>query len=270
MSYTAWIFTIGTELVQGRVVNTNAAYIGRRLTLLGFNVIGVITLVDDVEIVSKYLSSVLLHDSPRVIVTTGGLGPTYDDRTLEAVAKALNRRLILNEEAFKAVKEKYDKRGLPLTPERIKMAYLPEGAKPIPNPIGTAPGSWIEHENTIIVSLPGVPNEMMSMWEGWVEPRLKSIGPSIHIAEITIRLVGVPEASLAPFIEKAVKKFARIYVKSHPRGEELGKPVIELYIMASDESSEKAIKIAEDVAKFIADSLHPYSASVERLETRVS
>lgn len=270
MNNNAWIFTIGTELVQGRVINTNAAYIGRRLTLLGFNVLGFITLVDDVDLVSRYLSHVILAEKPRVIVTTGGLGPTYDDRTLEAVAKALNKRLVLNDDAFRMVKEKYDRRGVPLTPERVKMAYLPEGATPIPNPVGTAPGSWIEFENTVIISLPGVPSEMEAMWESWVEPRLREIGPKIHIAEITVKIVGVPESSLAPHIEKAVKKFARIYVKSHPKGEEEGKSVIELYVMASDEKAENALNTAENALKLILDSLHGYSAHVEILETRVS
>ncbi|MCC6057957.1 MAG: competence damage-inducible protein A, partial [Desulfurococcaceae archaeon] len=116
-SYTAWIFTLGTELTQGRIINTNAAFIGRRLTLLGFNVLGVITLVDDVDLISRFISQIL-SGKPRVIVTTGGLGPTHDDRTLEAVAKAINRKLILNQEAFEMVKKKYESKGLELTPER--------------------------------------------------------------------------------------------------------------------------------------------------------
>ncbi|MEM2852096.1 MAG: molybdopterin-binding protein, partial [Ignisphaera sp.] len=82
-SYDAWILTLGTEVVQGRVINTNASYLGRRLTLLGFRVVGNVSLIDDVNIIAKYIT-IILDEKPSVIVTTGGLGPTYDDRTLEA------------------------------------------------------------------------------------------------------------------------------------------------------------------------------------------
>jgi len=95
-NYTAWLFTLGTELTQGRVVNTNATFICRRLTLIGFNVVGVITLIDDVDLISRYLR-IVLSWKPRVLITIGGLGPPYDDRTLEAIAKAVNKQLVINQ-----------------------------------------------------------------------------------------------------------------------------------------------------------------------------
>ncbi|RLG85221.1 MAG: competence damage-inducible protein A, partial [Thermoprotei archaeon] len=207
--YEAWIFTLGNEVVEGRVVNTNAAYLGRRLTLLGYNVVGNISLIDDVEIISNYLRHVALNHRPSIIVTTGGLGPTYDDRTLEAVAKAFNRKLILNEEALRMVIEKYSERNMPITEERKKMAYLPEGSIPIPNPVGTAPGSWLEVKelNLIVISLPGVPRELEAMWEGWVEERLRIIGPKVHIVEASFTVVGVPESSAAKVLKNIVKKY---------------------------------------------------------------
>jgi len=85
--YAAWIFTIGNEVVHGRVINTNSAFLGRKLVLLGYDVLGNISLIDDVDLISKFLKYVL-PDS-KVIITTGGLGPTYDDRTSEALANAL-------------------------------------------------------------------------------------------------------------------------------------------------------------------------------------
>lgn len=244
MSYNAWVFTLGTEVVQGRIINSNAAFIGRRLTLLGFNVLGVITLIDDVDLIAKHLL-IILSENPRVIITTGGLGPTYDDRTLEAIAKAINKRLILNQEAFEFVKNKYMEKGQELTSERIKMAYLPEGAIPIPNPIGTAPGSWLEVGGTVVVSLPGVPREMEAMWSTWVEPRLRLIGPGLYIAEKTVVIDNVPEASLAPVVKDVLKLYPEIYIKTHPKGDEVGKQVLEVYVMHSHKVEKEAKALVE-------------------------
>jgi molybdenum cofactor synthesis domain-containing protein len=267
--YSAWIFTLGTELTQGRVINTNGSYLSRRLTLLGVKVIGIVTLMDDVELISRYLMLVL-RESPKFIITTGGLGPTYDDRTLEAVAKALNRKLVLNGEALEMVKRKYEERKMPLTPERIKMAYLPEGGVPIPNPVGTAPGCWIEYGEVIIVSLPGVPIEMEAMWEKWVEPRLRKILPHVYIAEAIAKIVGIPESSLAPYLNKIAQEYEKVYVKSHPMGEELGRPIINIYIMASEADSSASLRLAQEVLNKIIAYTQNLGGFVDVLELKVS
>lgn len=251
-NYTAWLFTLGTELTQGRVVNTNAAFIGRRLTLLGFNVVGIITLVDDVDLISRYLG-IVLSWKPKVLITTGGLGPTYDDRTLEAIAKTINKQLVLNQEAFDMVKKKYEARGLNLTPERIKMAYLPEGANPIPNPVGTAPGCWLEVEDTLIIALPGVPKEMETMWFSWVEPRLRLIGPKLHIVERLVVVEDVPEATMAPVIKALIKLYPGVYIKTHPEISEAGKPVLKIYVMYSHRDEEEAKSTVLKVIQSISD-----------------
>ena len=250
--FKTWIFTLGNEVVEGRVVNTNASYLGRRLTLLGFKVVGNISLIDDVNIISSHLRYVANTYKPRLIVTTGGLGPTPDDRTLEAIAKAFNRKLILNDEAFKMVKEKYSEINLPMTVERKKMAYLPEGAIPIPNPVGTAPGSWLEvpELNLIIISLPGVPRELEAMWEGWVEKRLRDIGPKVYIFEETFTVIGIPESSAAKVLKDVQKRYGNVYVKTHPKGHEIRGPKLDVYIMASSrEESEarKAVRIVKEL-----------------------
>ena len=248
----AWMYTLGNEVVQGRVINTNAAYLGRRLMLLGFDVRGNISLVDDVELISEFIKYVLNHHKPRVIVTSGGLGPTYDDRTLEAVAKAAGVGLKLNEEALRMIKEKYAERSMELTEDRVKMAYLPEGAEPIPNPVGTAPGSWLVVGETVIISLPGVPRELEAMWEGWVEPRLREMNPGVHLSERRFRVVGVPESAAAPLLKKVLKKYGNVYVKTHPKGHEIRAPVLDVYILASgssEEEVERLTKLVEDELK---------------------
>ncbi len=251
--FKAWLFTLGNEVVEGRVVNTNASYLGRRLTLLGFKVIGNVSLIDDVDIISNHLRYVVKTYKPMLIVTTGGLGPTPDDRTLEAVAKAFNKRLILNDEALKMIREKYSEINLPMTEERVKMAYLPEGAIPIPNPIGTAPGSWLEipELNLVVISLPGVPRELEAMWEGWVEKKLRVIGPKIHILEETFTVVGIPESTAAKVLKEIQKEYSNVYIKTHPKGHEIRGPKLEVYIMASSRERGEALRVAKNVKELL-------------------
>lgn len=250
----AWVFALGTEVVTGRVVNTNAAYLGRRLMLLGFQVLGSVSLVDDVQLIAEWLGRVL-ERRPRLIVTTGGLGPTYDDVTLEAVARALGRRLTLIEEALSMVRRKYEERGLELTPERVKMAYLPEGAEVVPNPVGTAPGCWLEHEGTIVVCLPGVPRELEAMWEGYVEPKLRGVAPLKRIAERSFTVVGVPESSAAVAVKEVLGLYPGLYVKTHPKGHETRGPVLDVYVQASAERVEDAERVAAEAVELLSQKL---------------
>ena len=235
----AWILTIGNEILIGRVVNTNAAWLARRLTFLGFNVERVIVAPDDPSQVAEEIRRALGRGDVRVIVTTGGLGPTYDDRTLEAVAMALNRQLRLNQEALAWIREKYEGGGMQITKEREKMAYLPEGATPIRNPVGTAPGSLLRVGDAIILSLPGVPAEMQAMFEE-VMPSLTSIAPPLSVADCGFIVVGVPESALAPYLEESERKNPGCYVKSHPKGHEIRGPILEIRVLASGHSAEEA------------------------------
>ncbi|WP_243671120.1 molybdopterin-binding protein [Vulcanisaeta sp. JCM 16161] len=161
MSYTAWIISIGNELLIGKTVNTNAAWLARKLTLLGYDVRRIITVPDNEEDEVEVFRDAIRR-GVRVVISTGGLGPTFDDRTSEYLAKALNRKYVINDDALRLVIETFKSRGLELTEPRLKQAKMPEGARPLPNPVGTAPGIWVEEGNTVIIALPGVPAEMMA------------------------------------------------------------------------------------------------------------
>ncbi len=250
----AWVLTLGNEVVQGRVVNTNAAFLGRRLFILGLDVLGNISLIDDVGLVSEFLRE-LLSRGAKLIVTSGGLGPTYDDRTLEAVSRATGRPLKLNEDALKMIEERYRSGGYELTEERVKMAYLPEGAIPIPNYVGSAPGSWLEVGEAIIISLPGVPRELESMWENWVEPRIRECFPTKHVVEETFRVVGVPESSAAKVVKDVLKIYGSVYIKTHPKGDEIEKPVLDIYVLASGYNKVEAEDLVSEVVGKLKDGL---------------
>jgi len=239
MEYNVEIISIGNELLIGKTINTNAAWLARKLTFLGFNVKRITTVGDLIdEIVSALRESISRR--PRIIITTGGLGPTFDDKTSEALAEALNRPWVVNNEALELVRKKYESMGLELTQHRIKMAKMPKNAKPLPNPVGTAPGIMVREKGIIIISLPGVPKEMKAIFEEHVEPYLRKVRPNMYFCERIVKVKGIPESSLAPIIDKVMKKTSRVYIKSHPKGSEGELPVIELHITSSDTVPEKA------------------------------
>lgn len=257
----AVIIAIGNELIQGRVVNTNASYLSRRLMLLGIDVVSHIVVGDNFEDIHRALDTAIKVFNANLIVTTGGLGPTYDDITSEAVSRYLGEEYVINEEAYAEIKSKYESRGMPLTPERIKMAYMPKSAKPLPNPVGIAPGYMISRNNIIIVSLPGVPSEMEGIWERYVEPQLRRYSEK-NIAEVSVRLVGAPESTLAAYINRFVKDKNNVYVKTHPKGHELRGPVNDLYIMVSTDKNRDP---AEECYKVCSELLEVLRSNVSNL-----
>ncbi len=258
---TAWVMTLGTEVVDGRVVNTNASFLGRRLTVLGFRVLGNISLVDDIDLISKFIAE-LLEESPSLIVTSGGLGPTYDDVTLEAVAKAAGVKLELNSRALEMIKEKYGSGGYTITEEMGKMALLPKGAEPIPNPVGTAPGSWLQVGGTVIVSLPGVPKELEEMWIRYVEPRLRELIGTTALVERYVEVRGLPEALISPVIKELVRRYRNVYIKSHPKGREVEAPHILVYVQAVSTEKEPARRLVDSVVSELIDKLKKKGAEV--------
>ena len=141
------IICVGNELLIGKIKDTNAHYLAKQATQLGANVKRVTVIQDTVPEIAQAICEAIAR-KPQFIITTGGLGPTFDDKTLQGLGKALGQELEVNQEALAMVKQKcFDyakKRGLPtdieLTPPRVKMATLPKKAKPVNNPIGTAPG----------------------------------------------------------------------------------------------------------------------------------
>lgn len=215
----AEILTIGDELLTGNTVDSNSAFIARRLTERGYWVRRKTTVGDDIEEIKTAVREILAR-KPEVLIISGGLGPTHDDVTMLAVAEALGRKFILCEPCLERIKEFYRKlyeKGLIDDPElnegRKKMAYLPEGAEPLENTEGAAPGAYIEHKGVKIFVLPGMPREMKAMLEREVLPRLgerKFIQRKL-LAEIT------DESKLAPILIEALKRF-RVRIHSSPKG----------------------------------------------------
>ncbi len=217
----AEIVTIGTEVVIGLVVNTNATWLAQRLTSMGFTVTRVVTVRDEIDEIATAVKEAC--ERARLVVVTGGLGPTEDDITAQAVAKAFGLKATLNKEAEEMVKRRYEelwKSGKVKTPrltrERVKMAVIPEGSKPIFNRVGTAPGILLRVCNSVILCLPGVPEEMKVMFED-VKPILQEMAGKKVSLSITLYTDATDESSIASVISEVSRLYPGVYVKSRAR-----------------------------------------------------
>lgn len=239
------IICVGNELLIGKTLNTNAQWLSKQVTALGITVKRVTVVADDVNEIASAVCEALKRKT-QFMITTGGLGPTFDDKTLEGIAKALNRKLEINEKALKMVREKYkaiamEKRTetFELTPPRLKMATLPEKAKPIFNSVGTAPGVRVDLEETILIVLPGVPTEMKSIFRETAASLLRPASRKIAFYEKSIYVDGVMESSLAPLIDKVMRDNPDVYIKSHPKGRE-NQPHMEIHFSITARKAEKS------------------------------
>jgi molybdopterin-biosynthesis enzyme MoeA-like protein len=212
---------------------------------MGIFVKRITVVTDDISEISKIINETLERKT-RFTITTGGLGPTFDDKTLQGIAKALNRKLEVSRKALEMVKDKYKayvKTGkiekAELTGPRVKMATLPEGSEPICNPIGTAPGVIMKVEDSVLIALPGVPPEMEAIFDESIAPLLKKEAGQATFFETSVYADNIMESSLAPLIDKTMQDNPFIYIKSHPRSEER-KPHLEIHFSTTSKNSKTA------------------------------
>ncbi len=254
----ACVISIGNELLRGKTVNTNAANIGMKLTLSGYEVTKGLTIRDDPAEIAWALKTGM--ESADMIVTTGGLGPTFDDMTIAAVSKALNLPLIDDPETAQRLRERYARLGLQATTERMKMASIPEGSTVLPNPVGAAPGIFLQIQGKTIVILPGVPDEASAIMDSILD-RIRIEGTE-YFSESRF-MKGTMESTLAPIVNKVMKEMdSKVYIKSHPRHSETGNPAVELEILARSEGKEHAKDLVETAFNRIFEELSHRSKDI--------
>ncbi|HEV2119694.1 MAG TPA: molybdopterin-binding protein [Candidatus Bathyarchaeia archaeon] len=237
-SPTVEIISVGNELLIGHTLDTNSHWIAKRLTKFGWTLQRITVLRDSLPSIKDGVTGALRRKS-NLLITMGGLGPTHDDMTLKGIALALNKHLALNPEAFAMVKARYStlEASTGLTRFRRKMATLPDGAQPLPNPVGTAPGVTIKVGKTQLVSLPGVPSEMKAIFKGSIIPILRG-SKATSPKEESIGLAGIIESALAPALDRTRRAFPGLYFKSHPRGRDGGtRSLIQLHVYSVDPES---------------------------------
>jgi nicotinamide-nucleotide amidase len=191
----AEIISIGTELLLGAIVDTNAAYISQRLAEIGLDLYHRVTVGDNEGRIARCIEAAL--ERADVVICTGGLGPTVDDVTRQAVARATGRELVLDEEMLGWIEERFRGWGHPMSENNRRQALKPEGAIAIENPVGTAPIFIVQDEQGDVIVLPGVPHEMEYLMEHEVIPYLKRrLGHQEVIKTKVLRTVGIGESQI--------------------------------------------------------------------------
>jgi molybdopterin-biosynthesis enzyme MoeA-like protein len=180
-----------------------------------------------------------------VIVSSGGLGPTFDDMTVSSFAQEFDIALRRDKETYTIIKFRTEKKQLKMTKEREKMALIPDGSIAIKNEVGTAPGVDYKIEATRIFILPGVPAEMRSMLR-YVEREIK-LKDSFYFEDST-KIHGIYEATLAPYVSELMKRYSgRVYIKSHPLVDEGGESALEVEVSAKADRFENSKNVVNEV-----------------------
>ena len=246
----AEIFSIGTELLMGELTDTNAAWIAGQLPPLGIRLQWVSIIGDDLAMLSDAFTRGLQRSD--VIFTTGGLGPTQDDLTREAIAQALGETPTVQDEVVQGLERYFAGRGMTMPSHNIKQAHLIPSARFVRNRNGTAPGWWVEKEGRIIVCMPGPPGEMQPIWQEEVAPRLRELVDEEVTITRNIKTLGMSEAAIDEEISEYFGQenpYLGIYSKADG---------IHLRIIARARDETVAREQIAPVEQAIVDRLGPY------------
>ena len=261
----AEIIAIGSELLTPYRLDTNSLFLTDGLNQVGIRVVHKAVVGDSLDDMRASFRQAL--DRADLIVACGGLGPTDDDRTREAVADLLGRKLELNEGVLRHIQELFRRFGRVMPEINRRQAMVPEGATVIPNPRGSAPGLWIETSGHIVILLPGVPSELRAMFEQEVRPRLTRLGHDERLFTRDLRITGLPESE----VEQRVSPLYALYpdtettILASPPG-------IQLHPRVWSRDPAQANQILDEMVKRMALALgeHLYSTDGEMMEEVVA
>lgn len=195
------LINIGDELLIGQVVNTNAAFVGQQMAAAGFELTDVLTIGDDGDAIRNAITSALTKTD--IVLMTGGLGPTKDDITKKVICDIFGRELVMDEPTLQHVTEIFASRGMALTETNRQQAAVPQGCTVLSNPLGTAPGLWMEQDGKVLIALPGVPFEMEKLITDEVLPRLKANAQQNHaILYKVLQCTNISESGLSDLLEE--------------------------------------------------------------------
>lgn len=243
----AEIIAVGSELLTPAKIDTNSLWLTAQLNELGVEVIRKTVVGDERNLLAEAVGSAL--DRVPLLLITGGLGPTEDDVTREAAAQALRRRLLFSEEILKGIEERFQRLGRKMAPNNRRQAFLIEGALPLPNPYGTAPGQWLDLPSGMLVLLPGPPRELQPMFENHCLPLLRERLPRAFIRTRFFRVAGMGESDLDNRIAPIYRAYANpVTTILAAEGD------VQIHLRARGETEQEAEALAEELgAKILAE-----------------
>ena len=263
----AEVITIGTELLLGQITDTNAAYLGKKLAGVGVNLYFKTTAGDNIERVKSVLDSACKRAD--LILITGGLGPTVDDITREALAQFTGRELVLDNAALAKIEGMFKSRGINMTENNKLQAYLPQGAVSLVNNHGTAPGFIVEHNSVIIAVMPGVPSEMYPMMEESVIPYImKKMGKMNQvIVSRSLKVIGLGESRVDDKIQDLFRSSNNPSIGVYAHVNE-----VEVRLTAKADTVDLALRLIDGLKKQVYERLgdNIYGEEDETLEGKIA
>ena len=258
----AEIISIGSELLLGQIVDTNASWMAERLTRIGVNLFYKTTVGDNKDRMREVIDRAL--DRSDIVITGGGIGPTQDDLAREIIAEVTGRKLVLDSHLAEQLKHRFQRRGLIMTPNNERQAYIPEGAIPVENPNGTAPSFIVEDPRGVVFALPGVPFEMKWLFDNEVMPYLrKKFDLNEIITYKVLKVAEIGESSVDDRIGHLIANSTNptVGVLAHP-GQ------VDVRIAAKAANAEEAMKLIAPVEEEARSLLgrHVFAVDDETME----
>ncbi|HEY8463503.1 MAG TPA: competence/damage-inducible protein A [Bacillota bacterium] len=250
----AEIVCIGTELLLGQTVDTNASFLARELATLGIDLYHKSTVGDNAERIYAVLRQA--WERADLLILSGGLGPTQDDLTREAVARLIGEKLEFNEIAWNQVQAYFQKTGRPVAASNRRQAMFPPSGKVIPNPLGTAPALWIEKAGHIIVALPGVPRELTRIWTESVRADLQKYVTKESSTVLTskiIRMAGIGESMMEERVLDLIRNQTNPTISPY-----VGRGDVILRLTAKGHSESDNLKLIEALLQKVTERLGDY------------
>jgi nicotinamide-nucleotide amidase len=245
------IITIGDEIIYGEILDNNSAYIGEKLSSLGFEVVFKTSVGDDLKRIIEAIK--LSLERADIVIATGGLGPTNDDLTKKAIVKAFKRNLVFHEDILKKVEEGFKRRGIEMPKINQNQALLPQGAKALTNQYGSAPGIFIQEGKKFFFALPGVPLEMRSIFEEEILPFLKTKTSKKFTLQKILRTTGIVESAIYDKMEPILKLKSPVKIGFLP-----GYSGVNIKLKITTEAEELAKRNISEIEEKVREILNEY------------
>ncbi len=246
----AEVLCVGTELLLGDTVNTNAAYIGRGLSSLGINLYYHTVVGDNPERLKKCLETAFSRS--QLVIMTGGLGPTYDDLTKETVGEYFGLEMITDERQKEILEKRFIRNNGKMPESNYKQVMFPKGAVPLDNEFGTAPGMALEKDGKIVILMPGPPTEMMPMFENEVRPFLAKYSDHILVSR-TVHLIGLGESAAEEILHDIMVSSTNPTLAPYAK---MGEVKLRVTASAADET--EALKLIDPIINVIEERVGKY------------